>query len=155
MSRFKFRLQRLLDLRHRREQDAAGAVAAARSAAEAAAHRAHDLSEQRDATRQELLPVKGQTVRVAELHEIVFLVRALDDRVADANKATDAAERSVQEKLGELSDAMRDRRILDRLKDRQSDEWRVEDARQEREVMDSIARDRFADGKKPSTSSDT
>ncbi len=154
MSRFKFRLQRLLDLRHKKEQEAASAVAAARSAAEAAVMREDDLSARRDATRQELLPAEGQTVRVSHLHEVAFLVRALDERVLDARKVTEAAERSVQEKLGELGDAMRDRRVLDRLKDRRSEEWRVEDARLEREVMDAIARDRFADSKKPKPSSD-
>ncbi len=154
MSRFKFRLQRLLDLRQKKESEAASAVAAARNAAKAATRREEDLVERRDATRQELLPAAGQTVRVAKLHEIVFLVRALDDRVLDAHTATTAAERSVQEKLGELGDAMRDRRILDRLKDRRSVEWRAEDARQEREVMDAIARTRFVDGKKPQPESD-
>jgi flagellar FliJ protein len=155
MSRFKFRLQRLLDLRQKKEQEAASAVAAARNAAEAATRREDELTERRDATRQELLPAAGQTVRVAELHEIAFLVRALDERVQDAQKASKAAERSVQEKLGELGEAMRDRRILDRLKDRRSEEWRAEDARQEREIMDAIARDRFADGMKPKPESDS
>jgi flagellar FliJ protein len=155
MSRFKFRLQRLLDLRHKKEQEAASAVAAARNAAEAATRHEADLTQRRDSTRQELLPAEGQTVRVAELHEIAFLVRVLDDRVKDARKASVAAERSVQEKLGELGEAMRDRRILDRLKDRRSEEWRTEDARQEREVMDAIARDRFADSKKPKPESDS
>jgi len=154
MSRFKFRLQRLLDLRNKKEQEAASAVAMARSVAEAAVEREEDLATRRDATRQEMLPAEGQTVRVSHLHEVAFLVRALDDRVVDARKASEAAERSVQEKLGELGDAMRDRRVLDRLKDRRSEEWRHEDARQEREVMDAIARDRFADSKKPPTTSD-
>jgi flagellar FliJ protein len=154
MSRFKFRLQRLLDLRHKKEQEAASAVAIARAAAEAAALREEDLTTRRDSTRQELLPAEGQTVRVAQLHEVAFLVRALDDRVQDAHKVSVAAERSMHERLGELGDAMRDRRVLDRLKDRRSEEWRTEDARLEREIMDTIARNRFADKKKPLTSSD-
>jgi len=154
MSRFKFRLQRLLDLRQKKEHEAASAVAAARSVHEAATRREEELTERRDSTRQELLPAEGQTVRVAELHEIAFLVRALDDRVIDARQASQVAERSVQEKLGELGDAMRDRRILDRLKDRRSDEWRAEDARQEREIMDAIARDRFTDRNRPKPESD-
>jgi flagellar protein FliJ len=154
MSRFKFRLQRLLDLRQKREQEAAGAVAAARSEAEAATRRQAELAARRDQTRQELLPAEGQTIRVGRLHEIAYLVHALDGHVATAQKASQAAEQIVQQKLGELSDAMRDRRVLDRLKDRRSVEWRTEDARQEREVMDAIARTRFNDRKKPETEPD-
>jgi flagellar FliJ protein len=154
MSRFKFRLQRLLDLRQKKENEAAAAVASARGQAELAEQRERELEARRDATRQEMLPAAGQTVRVADLHEVAFLVKALEDRVQDAKQATIAAERSVQEKVGELGAAMRDRRILDRLKERRSEEWRVEDARLERDVMDSIARTRFADKTKPSTSSD-
>jgi len=154
MSRFTFRLQRLLDLRHKREQEAASDAAAARSTAEAARHRELDLSDRRDATRQELLPAEGQTVRVATLHEVAFLVRALDDRVQDAHLTSVAAERSVQEKLVKLGEAMQERRILDRLKDRRSEEWRTDDARQEREIMDAIARDRFADRQKTQTEPD-
>lgn len=155
MSRFKFRLQRLLDLRQKREQEAAGAVAAARNAAEAAAQKQAELAARRDQTRQELLPAQGETVRVGQLHEIAYLVRALDDHVATAQKASQAAERVVQEKMTELSDAMRDRRVLDRLKDRRTVEWRTEDARQEREVMDAIARTRFVDRKKPDPESES
>jgi flagellar FliJ protein len=154
MSRFKFRLQRLLDLRHKKENEAASALGAARNISEVAQQKEQDLEDRRDATRQELLPAAGQTVRVAHLHEVAFLVRALDERVQDAHKASVAAERSVQEKMGELSEAMRDRRVLDRLKGRRTEEWRTEDARQEREVMDAIARDRFVDAKKPLTSPD-
>lgn len=149
MSRFKFRLQRLLDLRHKREQEAASAVGAARSASEAAAQRESELTARRDQTRQELLPAAGQTVRVGQLHEIAYLVRALDTHVADAQKASKAAEQVVHEKMEELGVAMRDRRVLDRLKDRRSEEWRAEDARQEREVMDAIARNRYTDKLKP------
>ena len=154
MSRFKVRLQRLLELRQKKENEAASAVAAARNTAQSAALREQDLTTRRDATRQELLPASGQTVRVAELHGIAFLVRALDERVLDAKKVHEAAEQSVHEKVEELSEAMRDRRILDRLKDRRTEEWRTEDARLEREVMDAIARDRFVDSKKPPTSPD-
>lgn len=154
MSRFKFRLQRLLELRQKKEQEAAGAVAEARTAAKQAERRQQALADQRDATRQEMLPAEGQTVRVADLHEIAFLVKVLDERVQDAAQVVIAAERSVQEKVSELGAAMRDRRILDRLKERRTDEWRVEDARQERDVMDSIARGRHADQQKPFTSSD-
>ncbi len=154
MSRFTFRLQRLLDLRHKKEQEVAGVVAVARATAEDAAHQQQDLSERRDATRQEMLPARGQTVRVGELHEVAIFVQALDARVSDAKLVTIAAERSVQEKVIELGAAMRDRRILDRLKGRRTEEWRVEDARQERDVMDAIARDRYTDAKKPFSSPD-
>lgn len=154
MSRYSFRLQRLLDLRQKKEREAAGIVETARAlAADAGLHR-DNVTTLRDAARQEMLPAPGQTVRVAELHEVVFRVKALDDQVAGATEATTAAERSVQEKLAALGVAMQRRRVLDRLKERRTTEWRVEEARQERDVMDEIARSRYLDSKKPSTSHD-
>lgn len=154
MSRYSFRLQRLLDLRLKKEQEAAGSVATARAVVEDAERRRDGLTALRDATRQEMLPAPGQTVRVADLHELVFLVKVLDDRVTGATEAKVAAEQSVQQKMAALGVAMQHRRILDRLKERRADEWRVVEARQERDVMDEIARSRYLDNTKPSTSPD-
>lgn len=154
MSRYSFRLQRLLDLRRKKEQEAAGHVAAARAAATDAERHRDGVTSLRDATRQEMLPAPGQTVRVADLHEVVFRVKALDNQVAGATEATIAAERSVQEKMAALGVAMQHRRVLDRLNERRTEEWRVAEARQERDVMDEIARSRYLDSKKPSTSPD-
>ncbi len=154
MSRYSFRLQRLLDLRQMKEREAAGSAAAARAAAETADAHEAGITALRDTTRQEMLPAPGQTVRVADLHEVVFLVKALDGHVEDAKQASLAAERKVQEKQAALGVAMQHRRILDRLKERRADEWRVDDTRQERDVMDEIARGRHADSRKPPTAPD-
>ena len=135
---FRFRLQRVLDLRARTERDAATALVSAQEAADAA----------RD---EQLLALPLQAQRtpdatgasVGELRNLGFLLERLDVQVAGAAEATAAAEGARQEREDALRAAFRDRRTLDRLRERHQDAWRAGEAAQDRALMDEIALTRF------------
>ncbi len=143
--RFKFRLQRLLDLRQRAEREAAIALAAARNVEQEARREKESIAERRAATRAMLLPAAGSNCRVAELRQVSVLLERLDAGNAQADYKVSKAENLVHQKQVVLADTVTNRRVLDRLKERQRETWRVADERAERAVMDEIGRARFAD----------
>jgi flagellar FliJ protein len=148
---FRFRLQRVLELRERHERDAATALTRAQEAAEAARRDAEALA----ARRAELAAGAGAGstagVPVGALHNLAFLLDRMDERVASAGAAVRAAEGAVDEREGALRAAFRERRTLDRLRERHQDAWRAGAAAADRQLMDEIALSRFAQGAAPST----
>ena len=141
---FKFRLQRVLDLRARKERDAATALVSAEETADGARqeHARLELARQELAARQSPRPAAA-TLSVGELRNLGFLLERLDERVAVAQTAAAAAEAAVEERRGELQHAFRDRRTLDRLKERHLEGYRSAEAAADRQLMDEIALTRF------------
>ncbi len=154
---FKFRLQRVLDLRARTERDAATALVTAQEAADSAhaAQRRLEQARAEMAARMQVgmagdgataahdaaLPVPGASV--GALRNMSFLLDRLDERVASAAAQTTAAQHAVVAHEDALRAAYRDRRTLDRLRERHQDAWRAGEAAQDRAQMDEIALTRF------------
>ncbi|MFI5309606.1 MAG: flagellar export protein FliJ [Gemmatimonadales bacterium] len=152
--RFRFPLQRLLDLREGKERTAAVALASARVAAEEARSEKASLDTRRSEARCALIPAPGSERKIAELRQVAFIMEHLDERVAGVNEMLTTAEHEVAAKSDQLGESMKDRRVLDRLKERQLNDWRVLDARDEREAMDGIGRTRFAGAAERNSDSD-
>ena len=145
---FRFRLQRVLDLRARVEQDAARALA---SAQEAAATARAELAAI-EAVRAELAATAnpGAGHSVGTLRTVGFLLGRMDEQVVVAEASTAAAERTANERRDVLQLAWRDRRTLDRLRERHHDAWKGAEAALDRQTMDEVALARFTqDGAAP------
>jgi len=141
---FRFRLQRVLELRQEAEQGKSRALVTARDAADEA-RRAHDeLAEVRENSRAEVDTAQQGASRVGHLHQLSVVLQSLEVRLEAAVEQVAAADRDVTEAQGQLEVAARDRRVLDRLKERHADVWRAEEAHKDRLQMDEIALARFA-----------
>ena len=141
---FKFRLQRILELREQSEQAKARVLASARDSA-VAAHRAKDeIAKLRDHSKQHIDTTANSGPRIGHLHQLGFVLASLDERVLLAADAAKLADDDVQIAQRMLEDAARDRRVLDRLKSRHADSWRAESAHKDRLAMDEIALAQFS-----------
>ena len=141
---FKFRLQRILELREQSEQAKARNLASARDSADAA-HRAKDeIANLRDHGKQHIDTTANSGPRIGHLHQLGFVLASLDERVLLAADAAKLADDDVRIAQGKLDDAARDRRVLDRLKSRHADSWRAESAHKDRLAMDEIALAQFS-----------
>ena len=141
---FKFRLQRILELREQREQAQARALASARESADAAHRAKDDIASLRDHSKEQISTAAGTGPRIGHLHQLGFVLASLDERVLLAADAAKLADSDVQKAQGLLEDAARDRRVLDRLKSRHTDTWRAESALRDRVAMDEIALAQFS-----------
>ena len=141
---FKFRLQRILELREKAEQAKARELVSAQESADVARRTRDELAELHASSRNEIDAAHRTEPRVGHLQQLGLVLQSLDQRLDTADEGVRAADAIVADAQTLLETAARDRRILDRLKDRHTDQWRVEAAHKDRIGMDEIALARFS-----------
>lgn len=141
---FRFRLQRLLELREHHEQARARELASARNTAEHAALIRETLEQVRRDSLSQLHEATGQALRVGHLNQLGTAISSIAERIDVADGAVRKADEGVRQAQELLDEAARDRRVLDRLKTRHADAWRAEEAYRDRNRMDEVALMQFA-----------
>lgn len=140
---FKFRLQRVLELREQSEQARARAVRDATDHADDARRRQEAIASLRVLQRETLAAAARGFITAGEMQHLQFLIGALDDRLVRAADDVRDAERVVASAQAALQLASRDRRVLDRLKERHSERWTEATMQKDRTLMDEIALTQF------------
>ena len=136
---FKFRLQRVLELREKREEAQAIQLAKAEETASTARTQRDELQALRTESRAQITSANASAPTVGHLHHLGFVLNALDHRLVQASQTVSKAEGVVSDARVSLELAARDRRVLDRLKDKHSDVHRAGEAHRDRVQMDEIA----------------
>lgn len=138
MKRFRFRLDRVLQLRENAEDEAARAVAAARSDAEAAAAEA-------SAAERALLHAVAQASEMAQattagvLAVMRFSLENARTRTRLAAEARLQAEQQLERALAAWQVARADRQALDKLKTQRHEAWVADANRAEQADIDDVA----------------
>jgi flagellar protein FliJ len=140
---FRFSLQRVLDLRAQTEQKAATHLAQAQ-------HRLQQANEQKaeieDVLAQGIARLTAAVAlprTVGEMRSHCYVLTQLDERLARAENGIRNAEVEQEQRQQEFTLAFRDRRVLDRLKEKHLEAWREEETRADLAAMDGIALSRF------------
>lgn len=139
----KFSLQRVLELKERREQATALRLAQARAAAEAAKETEKAIESVRAAGVSQRSVVGSGAVAVGQLQNAAYVIDRLDQKLEEARTALRQADAQVQERLSEFTDATRERQVLDRLKEKKREAALLEQSDLDRKTMDAIALSRF------------
>jgi flagellar protein FliJ len=140
---FKFRLQRVLDLREKREEEAATELAAARGEAERALELARALEAEQHSHIRTVAASAGGGVSVGQLQNLSLLVQRMGEQVSEAYRAVDSAEVQVRDRLTQFASAFREKQVLHKLKDRDLTAWRAAEVQADRSAMDDIALSQF------------
>ena len=155
MSMFRFRLQKILELRKQRETESATRLAAAREAATLARRAQAALERLRDESVK-VLDSGGESGRVVgELRSVEIVVEHLNRQIQEARGLSQAADEDVKRLLDEFTSAFGERRAVDLLRERQHDEWKANEADKDRKVMDSVAMARFTRRQTQATSGES
>lgn len=152
---FRFRLQRLLDLREAHERTRATEVARAEATCETARAALAELEAARDHGRERLNAAASGAGTVGEIRNLVFVLEQMDRQVAGAASAMYAAEGVAEAARRELHEAHVERRVLDRLRDRHEAGWREAEVSADRQAMDAIALTRHTQRSTPTASPHT
>jgi len=144
MSLFKFPLQRILDLRAKRQDEIARQLAQARSDADTSRAARDELAEARMTGEMQISEAKAAGPTVGEIASRSFALTQLDQRIAVASDALKAAEAHVDKVHVQLTGALQDKQVLDRLRLRMLDAYRAAESNKDRTTMDAIALQRFA-----------
>ena len=139
---FKFRLQKLLDLREARERESAVALVRAEAACEAARETLARLEAAREGGRRAMLGEAGHGT-VGQMRNIAFVLDQMDRQVGEAASMMHDVQQATEQVREVLNTAHVERRVLDKLRDRHQADWRGAEVREDRETMDAIALSRF------------
>jgi flagellar export protein FliJ len=140
----KFSLQRVLELRERKEQAVAARLTAARSDAEAARASAAEFETLRERGGAQRMAAQRTTATVGQLQNATYVLERLDQQLAAARAAARIADAQVDACQAEFTVASQERRILDRLKERRIESAIAEEIQEDRRTMDGVAVIRFA-----------
>ena len=149
---FTFRLQRVLKLRAQRERELAATHAQLRREAEVVREACALLESAREAARAQIAAGVTTAAPVGEIQSLGWMLEQLDRHVGEARSVAAAAEARVRQTAKALGAATRERRVLDRLRERYLEAWRSEEAQADRRTMDGVALARHAHpDRKPTT----
>lgn len=140
---FRFRLQRVLELREQREKAQAVALAEAEAKAEIARLALHAVRALHSGNMVKLVSARSSNGLVGHLQNLGFVLKELELRIGKSAERVSEAEGVVAGARAELDLAARDRRVLDRLKEKHEAVHRGEEAHRDRVLMDEIALGRY------------
>jgi flagellar export protein FliJ len=98
-----------------------------------------ELQEQRAVARARVLPDAGRDRALGEGLTLQQFVELADARIAALREQIADADAEASAKRAALSTAMAERRALERLRERQQDDWRLDADRRARTAMDDVA----------------
>jgi len=143
MSRSEFRLQRVLELRHWKEQEQASKLSLARRELKAAKEALENLSEIRSATQDQIARAHGAGGTVGQLQNLRIILSQLDEEIEAAAGRHEQATTNLETSIAKFNEAFRDRQILERLRERHEEALRSAENDAERKELDEVALTHF------------
>lgn len=140
MKAFRFRLEKLRELRVAEEETQARMVAAARAAVDQALEMARQVGNAESEVRERIAAAIGRSPSVGTVQNLRVLLNHLMRQRQAAEADHRKAEESLEESLIQFREAIREREVLDRLKDRQKEQWALERRRIDQNTLDEQSR---------------
>ncbi len=139
MTPFSFRLGRVLDLRRQVEEEKARGVAEARQRSEQAREARENLAQIQRSGRERLAEAHREGGSIGHLRNLELVVEAMEGHLRRAEDDCREADRTLLESMKKYTEAFKERRTLDQLRDRRLEEWKTEELRREQKDMDEVA----------------
>jgi flagellar FliJ protein len=144
VKRFRFRLQRVLDLREQHEKDRARSLGEAQSDEQRQRER---LEEAASRLESAAASVRGKAavepVPAGTLRNLGLAVEAAQENVNRAEDRHREAQANVEEERARFHEARKDRRVVERLRERREETWTEEATRADQKEIDQIAARRW------------
>lgn len=141
MSRFQFRLDRILQLRAAAERQQAVVLSDAARAEEAQRQRSEESAERVAEISEQIHGPNGVNGVAAGLWQVYGMsLGAARHHAAGESAALEAAEQKRSEELERFAEARVARRALERLKEHRAGDWAVDAGQREQQDTDEVAR---------------
>ena len=136
---FRFRYQSLLDLRVRAEEASQRALAAAQRQAQTLRAQIEAMDQAMASSRLELADALTGQVEVSRVAAVAALGAEQQTHRRAIEREITAQLPAVEQARQDLAEASRQRRVLEQLRDRHADAWRLRQRRRDQAAMDEIA----------------
>lgn len=135
MKKFSFKLQKILGLREFNEKQAQIELAKAISVSDILKAELKDIADKKNKNSH----ARSQTSDINYLQSIEKYIQRLDLRTEEILEELTKAEIIIEEKRKLMGEAMKNRKVLTKLKDKKKEEHRYDVLLSEEEIMDDIA----------------
>ena len=147
MTRFRFRLDRILELRRREEEGRARELGVALRAQLARERERARVAEECARAGAQFAEAQGDGMTAGQLANLDMAREAAGHTLEGSEQRLDAARGQADAGRERFSEARRERRRVEMLRERRVGEWQVESAREERRTLDDIASRRTPTGR--------
>ncbi len=132
---FQFKLQKILDFKQAVENDKKLQLGEAYRAREQEKRKLFQYQQQKE--RQQLF-IKGEVDVIFMLQRQQFLT-AMDEKIMLQRENLARAEKMIKKKRAELTDAIQERKVFARIKERQREQYNYQAGVKEQKILDETA----------------
>ena len=148
MTRFRFRLDRVLQLRARAEREQARALGDALREEAKRAEQVRDAESSLERSAEQIAEAGRTELPAGVLANLGFARHVAQVKCDVAKEDLDEAGRKVEEERGQFDEKRRDRRTIERLREQRHDEWQLDQSRQEQKETDGLNSGRSREGER-------
>ncbi|KNY28380.1 flagellar export protein FliJ [Pseudobacteroides cellulosolvens] len=145
MAKFKFRLQPLLNIKIQLEDSAKNELGKAVQKLEEEKEIAKSLLRHREKYINEFQEKTSKMVRIDELRSYTMYISRLAKNIDDQNKNIKDASDNVDKYREELIKIVKERKILETLREKKYNEYLIEMSKDEQKRMDEIVSYKYTD----------
>lgn len=146
MKKYKFRLQTLLDQRQAKEDKLLRELGLIRQEEVDAALQLSKLEERLQRAESAMINMLQNNANTLEISRLDEYQKAIRDDIKLQELTIEAIRKKVEAKRNELVEAMKDRKVLEALRDKQEKEYIQQYLKAEQNEMDEMASVRYARG---------
>ncbi|HOV27377.1 MAG TPA: flagellar export protein FliJ [Pseudobacteroides sp.] len=145
MVKFKFRLQPLLNIKKQLEDSAKNELGKAVQKLEQEKEKGRVLLRHREKYINSLREKTSSVARVEELRNYTMYISSLAKKVEDQNKNIKEANDVVDKYREELIKIVKERKMLEKLREKKLNEYLIEMSKDEQKRMDEIVSYKYSD----------
>lgn len=138
MARFRYRMQNILDVKEKLESQAKNEFAIANARLAEEEEKLFVLNERKEAYEEKLRQLYASTLEVTEINRTQDAIDNLKEQIVIQKGNVRQAMHNVDLAREKLTEAMQERKTHDKLKERQFEEFLLEEAAKESKEIDEL-----------------
>ena len=138
MARFNYRMQNILNLDEKLEEQAKMEYATQQMVLNKEEEKEEQLKRRRASYEEEARRLREETLSVRDIAANANAISVMGDLMEEQHDAVFKEEEKLQEKRSALEEAMKDRKTQEKLKERAFDEFKMELAMEEGKQIDQL-----------------
>ncbi|MDO5572802.1 MAG: flagellar export protein FliJ [bacterium] len=143
MSRFRYRMQNILDVKSKLEEQARMEFALANRALQEEEEKLETLKQRKQAYEDEIVRLLHETLQLDRIKENEQASKTMDELIAAQQLQVRAAERKVDAARAKLQAVMQERKTHEKLRERAFDEFVQEENAKESKEIDELTSYRY------------
>ena len=135
---FKYKLEPVLALKEKLEESKKRELGLAHQCHEKVKAEKEVLVKQREMAYKEAKIQSNEKVNIRQLRQLNYYSNYMEQAIHSKNEEIDLAAKKVEQRREELVEAVKERKILENLKEIQLEDYKEEEKRKENSVVDEI-----------------